>query len=270
MSENLDVVRSIYADWERGDFSSVAWADPAIELVYGDGLEAPNRWTGIAGMAEGWATFLRQWEDYRTKLVACRECGDDCVLVFALSIARAKLSGIALERRAAEVTTTFHLRDGKVVRLAIYGERANALADLGLEEQAMSQENVGVVAKGFDAVNRGDFDGLLDTYAPDVEFVPDAQALSMPMRGRDAVRSWLEGLATAWVAATKPVSTLELFEVDDGRVVHRGEWGGLGVASGAHMSRSLSSVYSIRDGRVSRVEWFFDHAGALTAVGLEE
>src|ERR1022692_4424293 len=56
-SANLDLVRSVYAAWERGDFSSVEWAHPDIELVFADGPD-PSNWTGLAGMSDGFGDFL--------------------------------------------------------------------------------------------------------------------------------------------------------------------------------------------------------------------
>jgi ketosteroid isomerase-like protein len=46
--------------------------------------------------------------------------------------------------------------------------------------------------------------------------------------------------------------------------------GGRGIASGVEMHSSLSAIWTIRSGEISRVEFFFDHAEALKAVGLAE
>jgi hypothetical protein len=35
-SANLNLVRSIFAAWEHGDFSSAAWADPEIDRALAD------------------------------------------------------------------------------------------------------------------------------------------------------------------------------------------------------------------------------------------
>jgi hypothetical protein len=72
MSENLDLVRSIYADWERGDFNSTDWAHSEIEYVHVDG-PSPGRWTGLAGLAEGASTWINAWEGFRIEAEDFRE-----------------------------------------------------------------------------------------------------------------------------------------------------------------------------------------------------
>jgi hypothetical protein len=66
MSANLDLVRSIYADWERGDFRRTDWADPDIELVWPDG-PSPGTWSSLSGVQAGWRDFLDAWDDYRVR-----------------------------------------------------------------------------------------------------------------------------------------------------------------------------------------------------------
>jgi ketosteroid isomerase-like protein len=133
-SANLDLVRSIYADWQRGDFSSAAWAHPEIELVRRDTGPTAGSSTGLAGMAESWREYLSAWEDFRAGAEEFRELDEERVRVFNDFRGRGKTSGLEIERAQTKGASLFHVRDGKVTRLVIYPDRDRALADLGLKE----------------------------------------------------------------------------------------------------------------------------------------
>src|ERR1700676_984096 len=94
-SANLDLVRSIYADWEHGNFSSVEWAHPEIEFVLADGPD-PGSWKGLSGMAEGFRDRMSAWEDLRTEAVEHRERDGERVLVLYRRRGRGKTSGLDL------------------------------------------------------------------------------------------------------------------------------------------------------------------------------
>jgi ketosteroid isomerase-like protein len=133
MSENLELVRSIHAEWERGDYESTEWAHPDIEYVISDG-PSPGTWTGLAGMAEGWRGFLSAWSGFRGDADEYRVLDDDRVLVLNQFSARGKASGLEVGQIRTKSANLFHIRDGKVTRLVVYFDRDRAFADLGLEE----------------------------------------------------------------------------------------------------------------------------------------
>src|ERR1700738_3274860 len=130
-SANVELVRSIYASWERGDFSSTEWAHRDIELVRPDGL-TPGSQTKLADIGAGWRDFLSTWEDFRAEADESRELDGERVLVLAHFSGRGKTSGLELGRMPSNEASLFHVRDGKVTRLVLYANREHALADLGL------------------------------------------------------------------------------------------------------------------------------------------
>jgi ketosteroid isomerase-like protein len=131
MSENLDLVRSIYADWERGEFNSAGWAHSQIEYVAADG-PAPGTRIGLIGMKDDFRSWLRTWKEFRLVAEEYRALDDHRVLVLDHLSGRGKTSGLDLEQTRATGAWLFDIHDGKVTRMVRYLDRDRALADLGL------------------------------------------------------------------------------------------------------------------------------------------
>jgi ketosteroid isomerase-like protein len=130
-SANVELVRSLLAVWERGDYSSAEWAHPEIEYVIADG-PAAGSWTGRAGMAEGARANLDAWEEFRFETDEYRELDGERVLVLVNWSGRGKTSGLELGQMRTKGAHLFHVHGGKVTRLVHYWDRERALADLGL------------------------------------------------------------------------------------------------------------------------------------------
>jgi ketosteroid isomerase-like protein len=131
--ENVEIVRPIYAAWERGDFTSAEWAHPEIKLVAADGFD-PGSYTGVAQMKQAWSDWLGAWEEYRVEVDEYRELDDERVLVLMLHCGRGKASGLDVGQIKRAGANVLHVRDGKVTSLVLYWDRQRALADLGLSE----------------------------------------------------------------------------------------------------------------------------------------
>jgi len=132
MSAHLDLVRSIYADWEQGDYSSAEWADSDIELVIPDGPTL-GRWRGLAGMAEAFRAVVSAFDRLTVEVEGYRELDDERVLVLFRRFGRGKASGLDFGQVRSRGAALFHVRDGKVTSLVAYWDRDRAFADLDLE-----------------------------------------------------------------------------------------------------------------------------------------
>jgi ketosteroid isomerase-like protein len=135
MSANLDLVRTMYKAFERGDFTNADWADPAIEYVIAEGPE-PRTFRGLAGLAEAMRNLFGDIEEVSAEAEEYRELDAGHVLVLARAFGRGTRSGLSaspdspFSLRFAEV---FEVHGGQVTRIVVYYDRERALADLGLE-----------------------------------------------------------------------------------------------------------------------------------------
>ena len=128
-------MRSIYARWERGDYSSLEWAHPELEWEFAADGPTPRGGRGLAGMAADWREYISAFDEVRNLPEEYRELDGERVLVLQHLSGHGRTSGLDLDQVPSQQgAVLFHIRDGRVTRLIGYFDRANALADLGLKE----------------------------------------------------------------------------------------------------------------------------------------
>ena len=266
MSENLDLVRSIYVFVERGELSLSRWADPEIEWVTADGPE-PGTYVGVARMEEGLGRVLEAWVDYRVTVEEFREIDEQRVLVLTHRTGRGKESGLELARMRTEGATLYHVLDGKVTRVVNYLDRDRALADLGLSEHGAPRENVEIVRRAIDAFSRKDAEAFAELTTPDFEWKVGLAAVEGEIfRGEEGVRAYFARLGDAWEDFR---FVIDETREGDGVVVALGRLRGRGRGGGVPVDSPVGAVWELRRGRIWRLRAFLDHADALDAAGLE-
>src|SRR3954447_1830271 len=107
--EKLDLVRSILADWQLGDFSRAEWAHPEIEYTMIGTIE-DGTWRGPAEMARVWGGWLKAWDDVHVALDALRDVDAERALVLLTTIGRGKTSRMELAQ-TRQGAVVFHVRE---------------------------------------------------------------------------------------------------------------------------------------------------------------
>jgi ketosteroid isomerase-like protein len=137
----------------------------------------------------------------------------------------------------------------------------------------MSQENVELARRDFEAFNRTFNEGTPDLYAvldPEIEWVPMSALLDgTRYHGHDGVREWMEDMKRDWTTyETKPEHFRDL---GDDRVLALGTWHARGRGGEVPLDFPQAAwLLQYRKGKLARVQTFTDREKALEAAGLRE
>ena len=134
----------------------------------------------------------------------------------------------------------------------------------------MSQENVEVVRRGLVATSGGDPDAAHAVFDPSIEWDMSGVTgwLEKPAYRGPEVGEFLRSWADSWqdwhfdITDVRDAGTDRVFSG-----IH--EWG-IGTESDVSVDQYRYLVFTVRSGRITRVQMFSDRAQALEATGLSE
>jgi ketosteroid isomerase-like protein len=133
----------------------------------------------------------------------------------------------------------------------------------------MSNENIEVVRRSFDAIGRWDIDALLRLYDPEIEYLPltGTRVESGGYTGHVGVRDYFEEVSEVWEELHPHADDVRT--VGD-EVVVLGGCAVRGRGSGAESDTPMAWVVTVRRGKITRHRGYRTREEALAAVGLSE
>ena len=133
----------------------------------------------------------------------------------------------------------------------------------------MSQENVEVVRASFAAMARGDLEGLLELYDPDIQFLPltGTQVESGGYSGHAGVRDYFAEVAHIWEELRPYAENVEVIGND---VVVLGGCAVRGRGSQVESDSPMAWVITVRNGKITSHRGYRTSVEALKAAGLSE
>jgi uncharacterized protein len=130
----------------------------------------------------------------------------------------------------------------------------------------MSQENVEIVRRAFEHFTTTG-EPLWESMDPEFEVfdhdIPDAGIY----RGREGVLSWLADWSEPW--AEFSLEPQRWIDAGD-QVVVVARLTARGRGSGVEVNRRDALVYTVRDGKTTRLDYYNDESEALESIGLRE
>ena len=132
--ENVEIVRSIFEAFNRGDldaFFDEYWADDIDYRAIEGAPDDHGPIHGKAAIRAHWQDWLDTFDDLTAEPLELIDAADQQVVTVLRFGGRAKLSGVEADLTFAVVYT---LRDGKVARGREYWTRDEALEAAGLRE----------------------------------------------------------------------------------------------------------------------------------------
>ena len=129
--ENVDALRAVYDEWEKGDFRAGGdLLDPDVLFMPRTDLTDAGRYLGPEGMAEFMRGWLKAWTDFTVAAQEFIEAENSVVVAV-------RIEGIGPESRTPTGLHFFDVwtfRGRAVVRRQQYRDRADALEAVGLSE----------------------------------------------------------------------------------------------------------------------------------------